>query len=332
MSYNFKNLVFEGGGVKGIAYGGALEILAQKGILANIERVAGTSAGAITAGLLAVGYTDQEIQEILKVTCFKSFMDASFWGPIDDIRRVVCSYGWYAGEKFQNWFESKIEEKTGIKQLTFAQLAQKIGTNKNYRLLYVFGTNLNRAQTDAFNADDTPNTAISEAVRISMSIPLFFEAVALNKFTYVDGGIYYNYPIDAFDNKKYVSSENSEPAPYNPNPAAVYNKETLGLRVDGKDVSAQQQRRIQNSLQQVSNIMQYATVFVEGVLNNLNKIHLHKNDWQRTIFIDSLGVSVTDFSLDQGTIQKLIQSGRDCTTKYFNWFDNPPTEDKPMNK
>jgi len=62
-----------------------LEILAQKRILADIDRVAGTSAGAITAGLLAVGYTDQEIQNILQNTSFKDFMDGSFldgWGML----------------------------------------------------------------------------------------------------------------------------------------------------------------------------------------------------------------------------------------------------------
>ena len=45
--YHFRNLVFEGGGVKGIAYVGALEVLDQEGILKDIKRVAGTSAGAM---------------------------------------------------------------------------------------------------------------------------------------------------------------------------------------------------------------------------------------------------------------------------------------------
>jgi NTE family protein len=47
MAYPFTNLVFEGGGVKGVAYGGVLEVLDQQGILDQIQNVAGTSAGAI---------------------------------------------------------------------------------------------------------------------------------------------------------------------------------------------------------------------------------------------------------------------------------------------
>ena len=53
MAYHFKNLVFEGGGVKGIAYVGALEVLDREGILNDIERVAGTSAGAMVAVMVS---------------------------------------------------------------------------------------------------------------------------------------------------------------------------------------------------------------------------------------------------------------------------------------
>lgn len=48
MAYPFENLVFEGGGVKGLAFCGALKILEQKGIMANVKRLAGSSAGAIS--------------------------------------------------------------------------------------------------------------------------------------------------------------------------------------------------------------------------------------------------------------------------------------------
>ena len=53
----YRNLVMEGGGIRGIAYGGALLELEQRGVLAGLRRVGGTSAGAIQAALLAVGYS-----------------------------------------------------------------------------------------------------------------------------------------------------------------------------------------------------------------------------------------------------------------------------------
>lgn len=60
MTYPFKNSVFEGGGVKGIAYVGAMEVLEEKGVLENIQRVGGTSAGAINALLLGLNYSLDE--------------------------------------------------------------------------------------------------------------------------------------------------------------------------------------------------------------------------------------------------------------------------------
>ena len=74
----FRNLIFEGGGIKGIAYIGALEILSQRGHLDHLTRVGGTSAGAINALILAVGYSIREQQLILESTNFKDFMDSSF--------------------------------------------------------------------------------------------------------------------------------------------------------------------------------------------------------------------------------------------------------------
>ena len=65
MSYHFKNLVFEGGGVKGIAYVGAMEVLDREGILNNIERVAGTSAGAMVAVLVGLKYSAEEVKDVL---------------------------------------------------------------------------------------------------------------------------------------------------------------------------------------------------------------------------------------------------------------------------
>lgn len=68
----YKNLVFKGGGPKGMVYAGALlQLLEQWDTypdlqnLSSIERVAGTSAGAITAALLAVGMTPAELRDLL---------------------------------------------------------------------------------------------------------------------------------------------------------------------------------------------------------------------------------------------------------------------------
>ncbi len=93
----FRNLIFEGGGIKGIAYIGALEILSQRGHLDHLTRVGGTSAGAINALILALGYSIREQQLILESTNFKDFMDSSF-GFIRNVNRLAHKFGYHKGD------------------------------------------------------------------------------------------------------------------------------------------------------------------------------------------------------------------------------------------
>ena len=61
-----------------------------------------------------------------------------------------------------------------------------------------------------------------------------------------------------------------------------------------------------------------------------NKAHLHENDWQRTVFIDGMGVGTTDFDLSDKRVSDLVQSGQDGATNYFKWFED--RDNKPMNR
>jgi predicted acylesterase/phospholipase RssA len=71
--------VFEGGGVKGIALAGALKGAEHLGV--RWQKVAGTSAGAITACLLAAGYTADELITILTEKMdFNKFMEKDLLG------------------------------------------------------------------------------------------------------------------------------------------------------------------------------------------------------------------------------------------------------------
>ena len=72
------DLVFEGGGVKGIGLAGAVETLEQHGY--KPQNVAGTSAGAISASLLAAGYSAEELKEIIIGLDYRQFQDKALGG------------------------------------------------------------------------------------------------------------------------------------------------------------------------------------------------------------------------------------------------------------
>src|SRR5438067_13790680 len=98
-----RNLVFQGGGVKGIAYVGVLDALERAGVLATVTHVAGTSAGAITAGLVGCGATAADLADALTHTSFRSFCDGH-GGVVGDVGRLVQrGYGIHPGEAVEAW-------------------------------------------------------------------------------------------------------------------------------------------------------------------------------------------------------------------------------------
>lgn len=120
----FRNLVFEGGGVKGIAYVGAMEVLQRRGIFADIKRVGGTSAGAINAVLLACGYTNAEQKKILFELDFERFLDDDTV-VIRDTGRLLNEFGWHKGDFFRDWMGGLIKKKMKTAGITFAEMTRR---------------------------------------------------------------------------------------------------------------------------------------------------------------------------------------------------------------
>lgn len=335
MNHNFQNLVFEGGGVKGIAYGGALDVLDEMAILPNIKRVAGTSAGAINATMLALGCSCAEVSDLIAATKFNSFEDHSrFYLP--NIIRIIKKFGWNKGEAFHKWIGQQIQEKTGKADFTFGELKQAIeeDNGKCYRELYVVSTNLSKQKYVIFSHETTPEMTIRDAVRMSMSIPLYFQAFYMAKDVMVDGGVSYNYPINIFDHKKYLSHPlNGEEVDYNQLDGYQFNHETLGFRLDSTQEINYSNRSWSIPPADITNIKSYTGGLVNFMMEMANKVHLHKNDWNRTIFIDTLDVATTDFKLPDSKIHELIESGKKGVRKYFNWRNNDPVwSKKPVHK
>jgi NTE family protein len=318
MQYNFKNLVFEGGGVKGIAYGGALAVLNDASILNGIQRVAGSSAGAISATLLALGYSPSDISAIIAETNFKDFEDGNL---ISEILGISKKFGWFKGDKFKAWIGKYIQDKTGKSTFTFGELAEQARA-KGFRNLYVVATNLSEQRAEIFSHEHTPGVAIQDAVRMSMSIPLYFYTVLNGQSIMADGGTIWNYPISIFDDKKYIANpQNCTKAEYFDNPDYVVNYETLGFRIDSRNEMKYSKDNWATEPKKIGNLKEYAGAIINLLMEAANKTHLHQNDWNRTVFVDALDVKTTDFKLSASKIQDLIVSGKMCTSAYLKWRD-----------
>ena len=342
MTTQFKNLIFEGGGVKGIAYVGAMQVLHNRGILTNIDRVGGASAGAINALIYALGYDLAEQKQILQATDFNQFMDDS-WGVIRDIRRLAREFGWYKGDFFNAWIGDLIHRRLGNRRATFADL-KKAG----HPDLYVIGTNLSTGFAEVFSAERHADMELATAVRISMSLPLFFAAVrhGSRKDVYVDGGVQLNYSIKLFDRERYIDQREDAAAArrtayYNKENARfelqrpsrspyVYNCQTLGLRLDTQEEIALFRYDEPIKGKPIRNFSDYARRLLGALMNAQENTHLHSDDWQRTVYINTLDVGTTDFNLSDATKAALIEQGIQGTEGYFAWFDDPAVT--PVNR
>lgn len=332
MSYHFKNLIFEGGGVKGIAYVGAMQILKNEGILQNIQRVGGTSAGAINAALFSLGYSNKETREILKALNFNNFMDDD-WGILRDAKRLVNKFGWYKGDFFHKWIGKLVKKKLGNSNATFQDLKEDKKTD-----LYVYGTNLSTQFGEVFSVEHTPKIRIADAIRISMSIPLFFAAVRnARNDVYVDGGVLNNYPVKLFDREKYIEKsilpkvgittryyqkENKKFLTKRPKSSPyIFNRQTLGFRLDSKKEIGVFRYATEPVHNHIDDFFDYTKALLATILESQGNMHLHSDDWQRTIYIDTLGVGTTDFDISDLKKKQLENSGKKGAENYLKWYN-----------
>jgi NTE family protein len=313
---SYENLVFEGGGVRGIAYCGALSVLEEKGIIKNLKRVAGTSAGAIQAALISLNYSSAEITAIISEMNVKQFNDGQmiFFGGSHRLRK---NFGWYKGDVFLKWMESLIEKKTGNKHLTFKQLHDLAQRDRSYKDLYITATNLTKQRAELLSYERFPDMKISDAVRISISIPLYYRAAfidsvhqvsykpkaGINYEILVDGGILDNYPIHTFDRKKYVDQNDTSSD-------ITVNRATLGIRLDSEEQIRYDSANLGLAPINITGFKSYLLAFYNIIIENLNRQKLTSDDWKRTISVstENIGPRVKRTSAKSKEI--LIQSGK----------------------
>lgn len=307
-----RNLVFEGAGIRGIAYCGALQKMEELNWLKDLQRVGGTSAGAVTALTVALGYTADEIRQLITSTSFKKLNDGNFMIP-GGINRVKKYYGWYRIKKTDAWLGDMIRAKTGDAEITFRELKAA----GRYKELYVTGTCLNKQRLIIFSHETYPDMKVRDAVRISMSIPLYFEASFIDSIgnvthhpkdkkgldIVVDGGITGNFPIRIFDSTRYTS----HPGGIN---TFIINPETIGVRIDS-DEQIDMDRSAETGLAPlpVTSLKEYMKAFYIMVIENLNRQPLVKEDWLRTISISSGDVDPGIRRMKKEEIDLLISNG-----------------------
>jgi predicted acylesterase/phospholipase RssA len=197
--------VFQGGGCRAAAFGGAYDAAFKLGV--RFSEVAGTSAGSIVAALLAAGAdptfllaklekldfpsllvkptrstfsTGSKLVSLLQIVPFKS-------EGLNSIVGIARLGGLHSSAGIETWVETCLKELTGKQNgpVLFSDLVIP---------LHVVAGDLSTMKSRVWSTRTTANQSVAHAVRASCTIPLFFQPVEEGSALLVDGGIVSNIP------------------------------------------------------------------------------------------------------------------------------------------
>lgn len=285
--------VFEGGGARGIAFIGAIQAMEEENV--KWERLAGTSAGAVIAALLASGYKSYEIREWLSEIEFSMLRGKTFLNRIPmfgSILELIIHLGIYKNDYLEASVNSLLSAK-GIK--TFADLPDGklkiIASDVSNGRMLILPDDLDRYRM-------TPaDLTVSTAVMMSASLPFFFRPVIWksnnhNKSYILDGGLLSNFPIWIFDTD---------------NPRFP----TFGFHFVKDEVC-------------INPIIPSPIHFFKNIFKTMLQAHdlrhMNEETFERTIKIPTGNINATDFELNKEELEFLFQSGYISTKEFLsNW-------------
>jgi len=334
------DLALEGGGVKGIGLAGAVLVLDEAGY--SFARVAGTSAGAIAACLVAsisrAGKPMTALRTYLDQLDFAKFMPEGkihhfldhLGGTVqdaDDAAILTRRIGLYPGTYLAQWLQPILGE-LGVQ--TFADLkvdqsadpGMSLPPNRRYRLV-VHTSDITRGELVQLPWDygyyglPADEQDVVGAVRASMSIPFFFEPVAIEAkeatidvvmpdgssirqhydagtVTWTDGGMLRNFPIGAFDRV------DGQPPRW----------PTIGIKLSSLQTNFA-------ATEACGTALSVAIRAVQTMMNEWDRYNVEETTAARTIFVDNAGLTATQFDLTTEQQNELFINGVRAATQFI---------------
>lgn len=275
-------LIMKGGGIKGLAYVGSLEVLSVNNYRFNW--FAGTSAGAISAALMGCGYSHKELELELSQKNFNEFKDTNLFGCIWNL---ITKGGLYQANTFTKWLDHLLAKKLDTpNRVLFNTLKEKKVTNRITIYASRRGTKVQVFDSKVLkDLSDSESPPIAFAVRSSMAIPFFFTPTIINGYNTVDGGTQNNYPVNAL---------------LADNPGTKF----VGLYLGPEIFEGEPPKK--NVFSNLVSILTEA--------NDEDALRVYEDD---TIIIDTRPISTLDFSLTPEEKDFLLEAGRLSALKFL---------------
>ena len=178
-------IVLSSGGIKGMYFLGFLKALFEHIDRNNIKHYISCSVGVIFSFVLIIGYTLDEIENILLN------YDLNKLVPKINLDNLLLDLGLTDGEAFIEFFEDLFEYKSINKNITFKELYDI--TKIKFTITV---TNFSKQSVEYWNFENTPDLTILQGLLASSRVPIYFKPLKVNNDYYIDGCIINGYPID----------------------------------------------------------------------------------------------------------------------------------------
>jgi len=279
----FKNIVFSGGGIRGLSYIGVLKALNDLKKMKNIERIIGTSIGSIFGLFCILKSTNEELDEYYNL--FNERIIKHKDNFITESINLYKNFGLHNNNNIYNLINDIIYDKLNIDNITFLELH-----NFNKIEFTITGTCLSTRKIEYFNYKNTPNMEISKAIQISTSLPFYYMLNDWDDKKWIDGGICNNFPIEYFD---FYDGK--------------FNNNTLGFFLKSDN-------EVKYKINSFNDI-------IKGIENiELSQYNLNKN--RNIVIINSKNISSIDFDISNEIKTQLINNGYTKTIDFFNEIEN----------
>ncbi|MGP4072461.1 patatin-like phospholipase family protein [Piscibacillus sp. B03] len=291
--------VFSGGGIKAFAFLGALDECDRRGI--EFCRLAGASAGALIAALIAAGYKPSDIKRIINDLDTEKFLDPHPLAkriPFIKWLWMYYSLGLYQGKYIEKWIDDLLLAK-GVR--TFEDLKEK---------LFIIGADITNGRIAVFPNDlehiygIKPDTfRVSKAVRISISIPYFFQPIKLttqsrNQYVFIDGGTLSNFPYWLFQQESLKE-----------------NRPTLGIKLSSYDSVVPGQH--------IKTAFDMLPAIISTMIHAHDTKYISSNEAENIMFIPiKENIKATDFDLSIEQKEYLYNLGKNSAQSYFERSNN----------
>ncbi len=290
-------LVLSGGGAQGLAHVGVLKALEERQI--PVDLIVGTSAGALVGGLYASGISVEQLETMAADgTIMELFLGRNELSDVPVWQRNDVSYGKFSIRRSDGIISGPpglLNDRLIWRDLFLLTAPANFMARSHFDSLFIpfraIGADMINQVPVVFGSG-----SLTEALRISMSIPMVYPAIVKDGTIFMDGGIYNTMPTDVAKDlgADYIIAVNVDDVP-----PPVENM---------------------NDIFDVFDFLS-ATMFSYSDSTNVS-------DWDYFINVDTRGYDIFDFAAGQALIERGYQAGQEAAERLSRKMNRKRDMDK----